>query len=312
MLGDNKMYCVIDIGSNTIRLKVYEYKDGSLKNIFDKKNFAKLASYIDENNYMKQDGIYKCIDVLEEYKQALSHIHVSKLLVFATAAIRNVGNTKEIVSTIKNVVGLDVCVLSGEQEATYDFIGAKKEVDFISGIMVDIGGGSTELIFIENYKIVYKTSIPVGSLNMHAKHVSDIFPTKEEAKKIKEQVLNYIEEVCLEDKPWDNICGIGGSIRGVLKLQNELTKSKENTIGINEINNLVKLYKNNSDKWFKKILKTIPERVYTITVGLIILKTIMNYYGCFNVVVSNSGVREGYLLDYLEKKDVKNDTIHKK
>ena len=163
------MYAVIDIGSNTIRLKTYEYKDGNLINIFDKKEFAGLASYVDKFGNLSEEGITKCLEVLGEYKKCLANVIIDKLLIFATASIRNVNNTKEVVARIKEELGLDVVVLSGSEEAIYDFKGAKMKYNLKDGLMVDIGGGSSELLFFKDDHILYKTSMPIGSLNVYTK-----------------------------------------------------------------------------------------------------------------------------------------------
>lgn len=291
------MYAVIDIGSNTIRLKTYEYKDGNLINIFDKKEFAGLASYVDKFGNLSEEGITKCLEVLGEYKECLANVIVDKLLIFATASIRNVNNTKEVVARIKEELGLDVVVLSGSEEAIYDFKGAKMKYNLKDGLMVDIGGGSSELLFFKDDHILYKTSMPIGSLNVYTKCIDEILPSKKELEAIKDLVKPYLKEIPKLDDKYPNVCGIGGTIRAALKMKNYLYPDTDKLVlTYEEIAKMLETAKDDSYSWQLAILKVVPERVFTFTPGLMILKTIMKYFDSEQVYVSKYGVREGYLL----------------
>lgn len=296
------MYAVIDIGSNTIRLKTYEYREGNLINIFDKKEFAGLAGYVDKLNNLSEEGILKCLEVLREYKTCLNNVKVDKLLIFATASIRNVNNTKEIVDRIKEELNLTVVVLSGAEEAMYDFKGSKIKYNLPDGLMIDIGGGSSELLFFKDNKVIYKTSLPIGSLNIYNKCIDEILPNKKELEAIKIIVKKYLKEMPKIEDKYDNVCGIGGTIRAALKMKNYLFPNTDNLVlTYNDIDKMIEIAKDDSYRWQVVILKIIPERVFTFTPGLMILKTIMKYYKCKQVYVSKYGVREGYLLANIEE-----------
>lgn len=290
------MYGVIDIGSNTIRLKTYEIKNNNLYTVFDKKNFACLANYVDKFGNLTELGIEKCIAVLLEYKQSLENVIIEKMFIFATASLRNVNNTSEVVKRIKDEVGYEVKILSGTEEAEYDFIGSKLKYHLSDGLMIDIGGGSSELVFFKNKEIIYKTSLPVGSLNLYSKYVDDIIPTTKELHKIKNVVKKYLEEINQNEK-WEKICGVGGTIRAALKLKKSLYPNLDNTyLSYDDIDLMISKCKEEPKEWQIAILKVIPERIFTFTCGLMVLRTIMKYYDSKQVYISNYGVREGYLL----------------
>lgn len=296
------MYAVIDIGSNTIRLKTYEYENNELSNVFDKKEFAGLASFVDKFGNLTEEGILKCLEVLKEYKECLRSISIDKLLIFATASLRNINNTKEVVSRIKDELDLDIVVLSGVEEAMYDFKGARLKYDLPDGLMIDIGGGSSELLFFKNNVILYKTSLPIGSLNIYNKCIDEIIPTKGELSHIKDIVKKYLKGITEITEDYPDVCGIGGTIRSALKVKNKLFKeTDEETLTYDEVKEMLDMSRDDSYNWQLAILKIIPERIFTFTPGLMILKTIMKYYKSKKVYVSNYGVREGYLLAKLEE-----------
>ncbi len=164
------MYGIIDIGSNTMRLSCYRVVGCEIENVFHKKEVAGLASYVDENGNLSEKGIKAAIEILKEFKQVITSVNFHSLYVIATASFRNVGNTEYIVSKIKSETDMDVEVISGESEAEYDFIGATYHNNLDDGILIDIGGGSTELVFFADRKVKEAVSIPIGSLNMFNKY----------------------------------------------------------------------------------------------------------------------------------------------
>ena len=186
------MHTIVDVGSNTVRMNVYDVKDGKLKLLFSKKETVGLASYV-RGQYMSAAGIEKVISVLEEFKDVLNNLNIHEMRVFATAALRNVKNSQEAVEEINRRTGLQVQVISGREEAELDFLGAAIESNIKKGLLVDIGGGSTELVAYKDGKIKSAVSIAKGSLNSYNKYVKGILPTKEERKSIKKDFVEKLE-----------------------------------------------------------------------------------------------------------------------
>lgn len=285
------MYGIIDIGSNTIRLKIYTLKDGIIKGIIDKKTFAKLANYINKDGILTNDGISILINILKEYKEILDLLEISKYYFFATASLRNAANALDIIKKVKDEVGIDITLLSGEEEARYDFYGCMLYKKEDTAIMIDIGGGSSELVFIINGEIHKEYSIPLGSLNTFNRFVKNgNIPSKKEQKKIKKELYNYLKNIEMPSADFNTIIGVGGSIRAIGKLA-----GGKNEFDYSLINEYVDSFSNNNTIWNKFILNLIPERFYTINTGILILKYIMRYYNISNVSISEYGIREGFL-----------------
>lgn len=299
------MICaIIDLGSNTIRLCVYEYQDSRMKSLLGKKAMAGLANYI-KNEKLCSSGVDRACEILNEFTLILKNFQVEEknTHVFATASLRNIVNTKEVIIAIKEKTGYEVELLSGEEEATLDFIGATKAIDCDNGILVDIGGGSTELVPFINKEIQAATSMPVGSLNLYVKHVKKIIPKKEERAAIKQTVLENLEALELNRQSYPVICGVGGTIRAAVKLTNHIFKlSKENSvIEAQHIKSILELIHNSRKETLTPVLQNIPDRVHTIIPGLITVDTIMDYFHSDNIIVSKFGIREGYFFERILK-----------
>ena len=299
------MICaIIDLGSNTIRLCVYEYNESQMKSLLEKKAMAGLANYI-KNEKLSNSGVERACEILKEFSDILKNFQVKKenTHIFATASLRNIVNTKEVIGIIKENTGFEVELLSGEEEATLDFIGATKAVNSDNGILVDIGGGSTELVPFIDKKIQAATSMPIGSLNLYVKYVKKIIPKKDERETIKQAVLENLNTLDLKKQTYQNICGVGGTIRAAAKLSNHIFGlPKNNTnIEIHHIKQILELIHNSHKNTLTPILQNIPDRVHTIIPGLIIVDTIMDYFQSENITVSKFGIREGYFYERILK-----------
>ncbi len=297
------MYGVIDLGSNTIRLALYKVTDNTLQLKLSEKYTAGLVGYVKKRR-LTPEGIRKAVDVLNDFRVILENVRVERLYVFATASLRNIENTLEVTAEIKKNTGFDIDVLSGNEEAVFDYYGAMQTVDMHDGLLVDIGGGSTELVFYQNSEIVFTESIPLGSLNVYSANVSDLLPTPVEREKISKAVISELDKITVSCKniPTNMICGVGGTVRASCELYNELKeKGPEVTeYTTQDLKKMIDLAENDRKTSISLILKVAPERIHTLLPGMIILQTISEYYTSKTVVISRSGVRDGYLYHKLE------------
>lgn len=294
------MYAVIDIGSNTIRLSFYKYVRGKVETLMNKKTVAGLVSYIDKDNNLTQEGIDILIEVLNDYKLILKGLKQNNVYTFATASLRNINNSKSVIKKVVKATDMKIELLSEDQEASYGYFGAVQSVTLKEGLYVDIGGGSTELVFFKNKKIIHSFSLELGSLNSYIKFVSKLIPTKEEEEKIFEYFTEQLRALPVIDNiNCDNICGVGGTIRASLRLQERLTKIKSNGYSVEDLHNL--LDRKDYMLFISNVLKTKPDRIHTITTGMIILEAIAKIYDSKRVYISDYGVREGYLAEKIKQ-----------
>lgn len=301
------MYGIIDIGSNTIRLSIYKQTETSFELMLNKKIMAGLAGFVEKDGCLSEDGINKAITSLLHFKKILTYIQVQEVFVFATASLRNVTNTDEAIRTIEETTGFTIDLVSGKQEAIYDFVGATHFMDLKDGLLVDIGGGSTELVVCKDGKIQVALSLPFGSLNLYSNHVSDIIPTEKEMSKIKRVVEQELSRIKISGN-YKIICGIGGSIRGTRRLCNAVfgtTPEQGKTIHTKQVTELLEKFSENRKKAISRTIKTLPDRIHTIIPGMIILETIAKKYDSKQIIASDYGVREGYLYTKLFGEEVK-------
>ena len=298
-------YAIIDLGSNTIRLSIYKYENGDFNTLINQKEVIGLAGYI-RKNQLELEGINSACDILKIFKEiAVRFVDEKEIYLFATASLRGIENQQQALEMIAQSCGLSTEVLSGEEEARLDFLGASHIVACNKGILIDIGGASTEFVRFQNAKPVELISIPIGCLNLYSKFVDKILPTENERKKIRKEIRDLFNKYLnwdMQDK-LPMMIGVGGTVRAAHKLSCDLfSQSKENrSLQANHVKEILHKLRYNEDEIFHTVYKRIPERTLTISTGMMILNEAIKRFPCKSFVVSNYGVREGYLIDRVLK-----------
>jgi len=300
------LYALVDLGSNSIRMSIYKYDKVNIIPLINKKEMAGLAGYVSDGK-LSQRGIEKAISVLSSFKLILNNFKIKNMHVFATASLRNISNTQQVTDSIKEKLNIKIDVLSGEEEARMDFIGVKYFLNSKEGVLIDIGGGSTEIVVFNNSGIKNLTSLPVGSLNMFVNNVKGMVPEIKEIRKIKKKVNQQLDN--LKWDKWDKVQylnGIGGTVRACFKICSELFyDSKEiEYITPQDVKKVIKLIQNDTLNSYKDIFKIVPERIFTIIPGLIILGEVSKRFSPEKISLSKSGIREGYLVNRILKLNV--------
>ena len=287
-------YAIIDLGSNTARLSVYNVnEDKSFKLLFSEKEAAGLVNYV-ENKVLTEDGILKACEVINNFLKLLEQLSIPETYVFATASLRNIKNTSHACDVIQEKTGTNIDVISGYEEAAFAFSGVLNSKNAQSGIMFDIGGGSSEVLQFENQKIILSKSFDFGCLNLTNMFVKKIFPSKEEMAAIKEKIKSSFDISGYAKS--ETLYGVGGTARALLRISNQYyNKNGSCQIDASEFKSIKKIIFKKDEEAKKLILKACPDRIYTIITGILIIDTLMKKFHSKKILVSNYGVREGYL-----------------
>ncbi len=296
------IYAVIDIGSNTVRLSVFKISGDKVTNLFNEKEQASLKTYV-SNGVLSEKGIQRLIETLRTFKTVVDNFgDIDELHPFATATIRDAANRTEILSRVKEELNLDIEIISGEEEAKLAFIGASSSVEVSRGVLTDIGGGSSEVVIIDQNKVIKSTSLSIGSLSAFNDYVSSLFVNKDEKKNIDTEVKSLLESNKMYREDHDLLCAVGGTARATLKFYNDYyDEANYNTaMDASKLNDMIKEV---IDRQPRDILDAIlavkPDRVHTLLPGMIILNRLSKYFYCDTINISQTGVREGYVYNKL-------------
>ena len=208
---------LIDIGSNTIRLVIFEIDEHfTMFQVQNSKTPARLFQYLDKKKKMSQAGIDVLIKVLKSFKSVADQYQVSVLMPVATAAIRQSTNRDDIIAQVRKKTGIEMLLLPEEKEAFYGNYAVLHTTQFPSGITIDIGGGSTEVTYYENKELQQYHSFPFGVVTLKQM----FFDGKEHndpkaIKKMQEFVKDQFKSIKWLSKKQVPIVAMGGSARSI-------------------------------------------------------------------------------------------------
>ncbi len=299
-------YGIIDLGSNTIRLCIYEVdmsvqrplQKSDIKTLLNFKVMAGLASHVKEG-VMSPHGIKKAIKTINEHLEHAAPYACSRIDIFATAVLRNCSNSHEATLAIEEGINKRITLLSNEEEAHLGYQGACLDMPINNGTMVDIGGGSTELTRIEKGFDLNKISLPQGSLSSFSQHVAGIVPSAEEAKAIAQAFQSLLNKQAAQPFVAKHLYGIGGSVRAAAKVYGDMCNKGERYSYLlpEHIEAILSLYSNSPERFAHEALRTIPDRIHTFIPGCIIIKELFALCGAQRLDICEYGIREGYLAE---------------
>ena len=296
---------IIDIGSNSIRLTLYETEGKNFKILFREKIMAGLAGYV-EDGKLSAEGIECACAGLLTFRSILQTLEIAHISVFATASLRNISNTEQALSVIRAATGYSVEVLSGEEEALLGYAGAMQELHLSSGAFLDIGGASTEIVTFENSTPVDFASFSIGSLSLYRRCVKRVLPGEGSLKRLRQEITQTIDvsEGALAPRPL--IVGVGGTARAALKLARYYYKMSDDcrSMTAEQLDGLCNFLCSGKKDASDLILRLEAERIHTLVPGLLILQHVFHVFQAEQLVVSKYGVREGYLCKKLLKNNI--------
>lgn len=284
---------VIDIGSNTIVLNIYELKENIPIVTFHESNATHLVGYI-ENKVMKEEGILKACEVLKHYVSILKEKNIESYKAFITEPARNITNKEEMLNAFSSC-DLEVIALTGEEEAEYDYLGSKliDSSSIHTGNAFDIGGGSTELVSFKDDVILEAISIPVGCVRLSKEPVK--------ASLTDNYMLDAFNQYPkLQEVSSETIIGIGGTARATLKLYKHVYQSDSNNIEVEKLIPIYTALMNQDEDMINKMKASVDKgRQPVYLSGLNMLMSIVKAYKVKHIFISSGCVREGFLTKQL-------------
>lgn len=279
-------YGIVDVGSNTIVHVIYEAENGSLRIVSHHSDPMHLVSYI-HDSHMDQEGIRKACKSITNALSDFEKNDVSLIRGFVTAPARGIDNSNDLIRAVADT-GLRLRILSGEKEAFFSFRGTSLDTDADSGLMIDIGGGSTELLTFGNGKMMDSFSMPLGCVRL--KNETDA--SKASTEMLKDYRMQHRQ---MQDQ--EVLLAVGGTARALAKVIRALYGTGRS----GDVRFAYDLYEKliHSDPEALEAVKNNvgPARRPVFTPGLAMLCAVCRSFGIRTILSSEYGVREGFLLE---------------
>lgn len=297
----------IDIGTNTVLLLIAELENGKLNVLDEKQRIPRLGKGVDEARNLHSESMRRVLDILQEYRNYINkHFPeaVEKTIVTATSAVRDASNKKEFLKLVEKETSWKIRLLSGSEEAETTYHGALtvlEERKEKSNLVLDIGGGSTELAFGKGYDLKHAVSIDMGSVRFTERFFEEDPPAMVQISRAQSEIRKLLQKQQPPEGDFDLI-GVAGTITSIAGI--ELGLEDYDTGKLNQYcleKTAVEKYIGefsgmSSDKIEQNYPRFLKGRGEVVLAGILILKEVMEWSGKDFIVTSTGGIRHGILL----------------
>lgn len=295
-----KRYGIIDIGSNSIRLVIYEKTETGAHRVVDgNKRSARLSGKVNEQGELNDDGINDLIETLQIFTLFASQHKLVTLVPIATAAIRNATNQQTIIERVYEATGMMIRVLTGGEEAEFGFLGMVNSLSIQDGFLLDIGGGSSELTLFLNRKIIHSFSFPFGCVSFNKKYDSHQGLTDQQLHSLQQDVITELSKhEWISQYAHLPLIAVGGTARSLGKIhqaaiQYPFTQTHNYPIQSEQVWTLFQHLSQLPQDKRKKEAGLSKDRVDVIVPGIAVMSTIFQYIQGTHYIICGAGLRDG-------------------
>ena len=296
-------YSVIDISSTGVSMIVAEARGKEAEVVFKDRANLTLLHYLNGRD-LSARGIEKVVAAVAAMKEKCSRLGADELLLISTAALRAIGNFEEVGAAVLGGTGIPVNAVDGRKEAYCDLVANRAYAAFDRAAIIDIGGASIEVCDINEKGGRIMVSLPFGLLNLHEKFVSRIQPDEEEGKNIRRYLSRKADKAGMPGEGvFDTVILVGAAGQALCGVYGEYFDAAENrAMTAKKFKKLAKHLLCGKDR-SKVILDAAPDKLYSVGVASVVARTFVKRFGAERILVSERGVKEGYLQLVLEGKE---------
>lgn len=202
----------IDCGTNSIRLLVADAADGVLTELVREMQVVRLGQDVDATGRLALEAIDRTLAATREYAEIIARLGTDRVRFCATSAARDASNAEEFAAAVEAIVGVRPEILSGAEEAQASFVGATLGLGGDRALVMDIGGGSTELVVGRGGDVEWSTSLDVGSVRMTERFLRSDPPTDAETSACAGFLHDTIGAAISDLEPVQTLVGVAGTI----------------------------------------------------------------------------------------------------
>ena len=303
---------IIDLGSNSARLVIVNlFEDGFFMVVDELKESVRLGQDMERDGFLKPQRVAETIKTLKMFKRLCDASGVNRIIGVATEAVRRAKNQRSFLDEIQTSCGVKLRVLTAEEEATLVYRGVINTMDIPKGVILEIGGGSTKIIYYNRRNMLRFATVPFGAVTLTDMFSGEGLKPEEQSAKIEEFFLEKLNEIdwLAEIDPDAQMIGVGGSFRNLFKINKMVHKYPLDVVhnfnleaeDFYPVYDMIKVL--DLDKK-KKIKGLSAQRADILPAALAIIKTFITRLGFTNFTFSGSGLREGIMFNRSEERRV--------
>ncbi|HEX4111681.1 MAG TPA: Ppx/GppA family phosphatase [Stellaceae bacterium] len=298
---------VIDIGSNSLRLVVYDGLSRAPRMLFNEKVLCGLGRDLGETGRLHPDGVKQATENLRRFVSLARAVPVSRLHVLATAAVRDADDGAEFIRKLERSLRIRASVLSGPEEGRLSAYGVIASIPEAHGLMGDLGGGSVELVPIAGGQVGPAASLPIGPLRLAA--IAD------DERRLRDTIDRHLDELpWLDGRSFNAFYAVGGAWRALARIHMQqsgypLHVIQQYTLSRGAAEDFLELVAHQSRKSLEKIPAVSRKRLETVPFAARVLYRLVKRTQPKRLIFSAYGLREGHLYTLLDEKEQQQDPL---
>lgn len=297
---------VLDVGSNTVHLQVVDAHPGARPSpATNQKVELRLHEYLNKSGEITEDGVALLETAIADAIAHAKEFQTEEILAFATSAIRDAKNGKEILSEINRKFDIDLQVLSGDDEAKMTFLAVRRWLGWSSGrlLVLDIGGGSLEIAVGDDESAESTVSLPLGASRLTREYLGSDPHTSKEIKSLEGYVIEEVKRSVpfdIMDHVADHFVATSKTFRTLARLGEHYFDDNPKYLKINSLTKMIPKLQDMSNKERADLPGVSQSRAKQIVAGAIVARTVMERLHINELEICPWALREGIVLRWLD------------
>jgi exopolyphosphatase/guanosine-5'-triphosphate,3'-diphosphate pyrophosphatase len=296
-----KPVAALDCGSNSTRLLIANSDEALRREM----RITRLSQGVDSSGTLTSEALQRSYDVLSEYRSYMDALEVGRGLLVATSAVRDAANGQEFLSRAREITGVDARILSGDEEATFSYNGATADLapDSRPTLIVDIGGGSTELAMVTD-RTMHSYSMQLGCVRVTERALGSGIVTPESDARARDMISAELEKAWSAEPAFREVAGnvrlvgLAGTVATLAQLDAGLSTYDRDAVHHRVITRSV------VERWRDTLARETPQarlarpgmvagREDVLTAGLYVLDAVLERFGATELLSSENDILDG-------------------
>jgi exopolyphosphatase/guanosine-5'-triphosphate,3'-diphosphate pyrophosphatase len=295
-------FAVVDVGTNSVKFVIGERReDGEWRTLVDRAEVTRLGEGLDRSGELNEEPIARTVDAVADMAEEAAREAVVTTAAVGTAGLRMARNSNAFVEAVRERTGIEVEIISGDEEARLAYLAVTSEMALGDGSLVlfDTGGGSSQFTFGRGDEVEERFSVDVGAVRFTERFGLDGAVSEETLREALAAIAADLDRLDGRETP-DVLVGIGGAVTNLAAVEHGLETYDPNVVRGTvldraEVDRQIELYRVRTADERREIRGLQPKRAEVILAGACVVRTVLEKLACDSLTVSDRGLRHGLL-----------------
>ena len=295
-------FAVVDVGTNSVKFVIGERgRDGEWRTVVDRAEVTRLGEGLDRTGELDEEPIARTVDAIADMAEEAAREEVVATAAVGTAGLRIAGNSEAFVEALRARTGIEVEIISGDEEARLAYLAVTSEMQLQDGSLVlfDTGGGSSQFTFGHGGEVEERFSVDVGAVRFTERFGLDGAVSEDTLREALDAIAADLERLDGRPSP-DELVGIGGAVTNLAAVEHGLETYDPDVVrgtvlDRTEVDRQLELYRERTADQRREIPGLQPKRAEVILAGACVVRTVLEKLGRDSLTVSDRGLRHGLL-----------------